>query len=400
MNNIDILSKKVVNIQSKETVSEVKEHLPKLRPLPPYIKTLSEDEIIEPIDWLIKGFIEKGEIVVFGGDSGSGKTLHLINLCMHLVNGMDFMDLKTEPCGVYYVLGEGSRGFSRRVRAWRLNNVMQGKIIVSHQSYNLDDKTDKFIEDFRHIKAHHPNIKHWVVVFDTLNRNLSPGADENSNAGLGKAINKLIDDVKPLGVTVLFAHHTNKQGTLRGFGGLRNNVDITIECKCKQDGEDKIYTLTMDKVKEGNNDKEYKFIGKEIDLNLSDGSTSYTLDYHGENKKKVTSKSKGKVKDKPSDIARREYLKEFIKAAGDNQWLPSSWSPSKEWKEKYLCYASNKNGDNSEKLSMDTREGQITINTRLFRIKTYHKEEGNIKGIRNEQSIVFVVTDKGLHQTV
>jgi len=68
-----------------------------------------------------------------------------------------------------------------------------------------------------------------LVVLDNI-ASLTPGFDENSKQDWDP-VNQYLLDLRRSGITVIFVHHSGKNGTSRGTSGREDNLDIVIELR-------------------------------------------------------------------------------------------------------------------------------------------------------------------------
>jgi len=93
-------------------------HSTKKRPL----KATNLTELFEEKDedeFLIDGFLVKGDVNILYGPTGVGKSFVAIDMCMHLAVGREkWQGQRVEPTTVCYVSKEGSRGLKKRFEGW------------------------------------------------------------------------------------------------------------------------------------------------------------------------------------------------------------------------------------------------------------------------------------------
>jgi hypothetical protein len=154
---------------------------------------------------------------------------------------------------VVYVAGEGKRGLYNRVHAWakrrgaagqQLDRLLERRrLAVFEGAPQFLDDADwaSFLADLEAVEQ--PRL----IVFDTLSRCIA-GKDENSQADMSAAVDRLRDLCQTTRAAVLLVHHTSKDGQHeRGSSVLRGAADVMFRVS---KGDDAV-TLEFDKLKEG-----------------------------------------------------------------------------------------------------------------------------------------------------
>jgi hypothetical protein len=135
-----------------------------------------------------------------------------------------------------YVAAEGGRGYRKRVLAWKHAKGLEGQSIGI--SFVLEPANLHGTEDVEHILRAADSLPHTpsLVVFDTLHRSMT-GGDENSAQDIGMVMDRAGRLKRELGCSVLFIHHTRKDGTEeRGSVSIRGSVDTHAEVRETDDG--------------------------------------------------------------------------------------------------------------------------------------------------------------------
>lgn len=81
--------------------------------------------IQEPLkaNWLIKPYLDVGSLAMLFGEPGSMKSFLAIDIGCCIATGREWHGYPTRRSGpVFYIAGEGFAGFSKRLRAWSLEN--------------------------------------------------------------------------------------------------------------------------------------------------------------------------------------------------------------------------------------------------------------------------------------
>lgn len=231
--------------------------------------------------WLIKNVLPEAELAYVYGESGSGKSFFILDMCAALVRGTLWRDRKTKRCRVAYVCAEGAGGFRKRLKAYACaNNIPLSGIPMAVFSMppNLREKSDA-VELARGIVAMGGAN---IVVFDTLAQCM-PGANENSGEDMGLILSNCKGISRALGgAMAVLIHHSGKDSSkgLRGWSGGHAAADCVIEVLRNENERCAIIT----KQKDGEDGAEFGFRLLEVVLSLdSDGEevTSCVME-HGE----------------------------------------------------------------------------------------------------------------------
>lgn len=78
---------------------------------------------------LIKDVLEREQISLSFGETGSCKTFLTLDIGLHIAAGLDWFGRKVEQGGVVYVAAEAGRGIANRVVAWRTAHGLDGQDI-------------------------------------------------------------------------------------------------------------------------------------------------------------------------------------------------------------------------------------------------------------------------------
>ena len=173
-------------------------------------------ENIHPINWAIKGVIEIGSLNYLIGDPSSGKTLLALDWAYCLSAGIDWHGIRTNPCDVVLIAGEGNEGLKRRIKALNIKYKQArapSSLFMSGEAGNfMDPHKTIWIADS--IKA--MGISPGLVIVDTMHRNME--GDENDSQDVGLFIKNLDILMNELGCAVLVVHHCGHGDKTRGRG--------------------------------------------------------------------------------------------------------------------------------------------------------------------------------------
>jgi hypothetical protein len=183
---------------------------------------------------LIEGLIPAGAMVVTYGESGEGKSFHVMDRYMHLVGGKPWQGRKVTPGAVVWVAAELSEDLYERIEAARQHVGVDESAPFLAVPCPVDllrpaGDTKALIELVKQIKRD-KDVKVVAVVIDTLSRALA-GGNENAPDDMGTLV-KHLDHIRyECCRTVEAIHHCGKD-TARGARGhslLRAATDTEIE---------------------------------------------------------------------------------------------------------------------------------------------------------------------------
>jgi AAA domain/Bifunctional DNA primase/polymerase, N-terminal/Primase C terminal 2 (PriCT-2) len=230
-----------------------------LRPGPndsgPRFTVIPDYQFVErnPLTWHIKGVLPKAELVVVYGQSGSGKSFFVFDMCAAIARGSPWQERKTAKGRVVYVVAEGAAGFLNRLKAFAKTHDgnFPGVSIVADGPNLLGEQDHASLAQQIEVTGGAD-----LIVIDTL-ASCSPGADENTAKDMGRVIEHCKQLHKATGATVLLVHHSGKdEGKgARGWSGLRAAADAEIEVS--KNGDQRVATVT--KMKDGEDGAKFAF---------------------------------------------------------------------------------------------------------------------------------------------
>lgn len=179
---------------------------------------LSVDDLAElpQPEWLLENRLPEGQTWVYG-EPGVGKTFVVLDWAASVA---------AHGNRVIYCLGEGVKGFSKRVLAWRKAHPeadLRKFSVIPMTPQLLDSRSAEAFQSL--IAKNEPRL----VVIDTFAR-ASVGGDENSAKDMGQAISVLDTIYRVNDCSSLVVHHSQKSGgSERGSGAIRGAADATWE---------------------------------------------------------------------------------------------------------------------------------------------------------------------------
>lgn len=177
------------------------------------------------LKWLVDGMIAEGELTMFFGESGIGKSFASLDLALCIATGQPWHGREVSQGPVLYLPSEGFDGFQARIEAWCNHRQLSSDGIPLHvgeHEFALNDSGD--FHAFEHeLDPMRPAPK--LIVIDTLT-GMTKGLDQNS----AKDMAAFADVCKLLklmtGAAVLVVHHSGHKDKGRSKGA----VDFHAAC--------------------------------------------------------------------------------------------------------------------------------------------------------------------------
>lgn len=194
-----------------------------------------EVELAENVRPLVAGWLQKGELGVVYGASGSGKSFLVLSLAAHVAAGRSWAGNNVEGGPVIYVAAENPGSIKRRILAGR-KKMEAGAIplYLVQDSVNFVGVEPGASSDAKKLaeaisaEVQNPSL----VVIDTAAMAM-PGADESSARDMGIFIQRALQVKNLTGAAVLLVHHAGKDESrgARGSSALKAAVDVEIYVK-------------------------------------------------------------------------------------------------------------------------------------------------------------------------
>lgn len=193
--------------------------------------------------YLVKGWIDRGELSVVYGESNVGKTFFALDMAMHVAAGHDWHGHRV-PSGsryagsVFYIAGEGGHGIRNRIEAIRrerpdlIKAAGDGDFILLPVMLDLtgSDDAEHLIKALQDREIRPSDLKTALIVIDTLAMAFG-GGDENTAKDMGVFVQNCRIIRAATGAHVMIIHHSGKDSTrgARGSNALRGAADTEIE---------------------------------------------------------------------------------------------------------------------------------------------------------------------------
>lgn len=220
----------------------------------------------DPMGWLIKGVLPKGELGILFGASGSGKSFVALDFAFSIALGVAWRERRTMRGRVVVIAAEGGKGIGKRAKAYAdhhgldIRNLIDLQVITASPNFLDDDDISEVIAEILNVGPVD------MVVIDTLAQ-VSPGANENTSEDMGRVLANLKLLHEAIGAMNLVVHHAGKdlsKGS-RGWSGLKAAADVQIEVLRHDDGAREI---SVEKMKDGEDGLRWGFRLEVVDLGI------------------------------------------------------------------------------------------------------------------------------------
>lgn len=221
-------------------------------------------------DWLIQDLIEHQNLGLIFGNSASGKSLIVQDMCYCISAGLDFHGKKTKQGNVLYIAGEGQAGLQKRFHA--LHTKYKGNPTGLHISEQpaalMNVENAKAVRELMDLIG---DVS--LVVIDTLHRNFGAG-DENSSKDFAAFLSNIDTYIKSTGAAVLINHHSGNdvKDRSRGSSSIKASMDVEY-CVTKSDD---VVTITNTKMKDFDPPKPLHFKIEKLEQSVILEPTEFT----------------------------------------------------------------------------------------------------------------------------
>ena len=214
----------------------------------PFLRAEECCKNIQPVRWLIKGYIPHKTTCMLFGPSEHGKSFVAVDMACHIACPEidNWHGLPLRHGEVAYFAGEGHVGLQSRIAAWKkYHKAKKINLGIFSVAFGLEKEIDSIIANVKN-NFENPSL----LIFDTLNRYML--GDENNASDTGtflRAINVLIAE---LDCSVMIVHHSGLSAStkdrVRGSSAFRGAVDS--EMRLEKDETDGVITLSQTKCKD------------------------------------------------------------------------------------------------------------------------------------------------------
>jgi len=220
------------------------------------IMSLATSVVLQPGGWRIKNVLPDRGLAVLFGASGSGKTFIAIDMAYAIARGVAWRGNRTQKGRVLIVAAEGSRGMSKRLKAYAdyydldPNEVDIGLLVVPPNFLLSQDVTDL-------AGAIAASGGADVIIVDTMAQ-VTPGGNENSSEDVGLALGnaRALEDATE--ALIVMVDHSGKDASkgVRGWSGKRAAADAELEALKYENGARE---LRITKMKDGDDGLKWGF---------------------------------------------------------------------------------------------------------------------------------------------
>lgn len=187
------------------------------------------------LEWLIKKVLTRGEVSMWFGPPGCGKSFLVTDAGLAIAMGVSWFGLRVRPGLVVYQAGEGGLGLKKRIRAWRQHHKISADEDVPFvllpsriDLFNADVDVTKLVAEIKAWATFY-DVPLEMVVIDTFSA-ASPGANENASEDVSKVLQRAHRIAIDCRCHVAIVHHTPKAGgSPRGHSSLMGNVENAVE---------------------------------------------------------------------------------------------------------------------------------------------------------------------------
>jgi RecA-family ATPase len=180
----------------------------------------------------VRDLLLAASLFVVFGESNSGKTFWLLDLCLAIAAGRPWCGRITRKGLVIYVAGEGASSVRMRVTAYRMAHPEVTGLPFAIVPFAVDflsvESVTTLINTLRAAESE-CGEKAVLIVIDTFARSI-PGGNENDAQDVGVAVTAADRIRAEMDCCVGFVHHAGKDPTkgARGSSALRAAVDTEI----------------------------------------------------------------------------------------------------------------------------------------------------------------------------
>lgn len=228
----------------RKEAPEAPDEYPRLGP----VLSVADLEDLPPIRNLVEGWLSAPSAAVLVGGYGLGKTAVTVSMACSVATGKPFLGYEVEQRQTLYVVGEGARGMSRRVRAW--SETWKRDLPEDALSFMVRPRGSLAdAETWRDLLRYCQDHEVGFVVLDTMSA-LAPDADETKDAP--RIVRGLNDLAEQMDGTALLVHHPGWSNSGRSRGGyqLQGNVDEVLILTAASEGSEHL-AVKVDKRKDG-----------------------------------------------------------------------------------------------------------------------------------------------------
>ena len=226
-------------------------------------------------DDFVEDVLGTGQMSVLYGDSNTGKTFFVLDLCVHVAFGWKWNGYECDKGGVIYAALEGAHGIRNRIAAVKeyFAEQIDGETpdfdtITTNLDLMAADGDTQMLIDAINKRQETFSQPLKLIVIDTLARAMA-GGDENKSESMGQLVMHADAIRKTTGAHVLFVHHSGKDQArgARGHSSLRAATDTEVEVSRDPDANISSAKVTKQREFEGGQQWHFKLHHVELGIN-------------------------------------------------------------------------------------------------------------------------------------
>ncbi len=203
--------------------------------------------------FIVDPFMRERSIGMIYSQTGGGKTLFTLSLCMHISKGLPFLGWKTEKKKVLYIDSEMEMDDVLNLRDW----VCFGNSLELEDTIRVMNRAscpEQFVNTNSlqwQERIMEEAEKYDVVVVDNLSTCFgTKGGDENKSE-YWEPLKDFFFSLRFGGKSVIYVHHAGKGGDQRGTSARKDAADYVIRLQKQEDKADGIEIKLKGKFEKG-----------------------------------------------------------------------------------------------------------------------------------------------------
>ena len=189
----------------------------------------------QPVDWLVKGWLERDTTAALIAEPGRGKSFAALDMACCVALGRDWHGIPTKQAPVLFLAGEGRAAMVRRACAWGIvyDDLSAAPLHLSSGAVALNEPDALAIMQAEIDAMPEPP---GLLIVDTLQRGLS--GDENGATDMNAFVSALDTLRSRYRCTCLVIHHPSKAtpGEPRGHSALKGAIDTMLTLEAREGG--------------------------------------------------------------------------------------------------------------------------------------------------------------------
>ncbi len=201
-----------------------------------------QDVKVEKVDWIWRGFIAKGNLHLYAGEGGIGKSRSLFNLSAVISRGGVFpaMSEKCTAGKVIYVSAEDSLSQTIKPQFVACNGNQDNFEVLDTQQ--TDGTPLTLVEIINHLTEYVLDNAVALIIIDPVTALMAENFDNNSPTSVRRVTHQLRNMAEATGVAIIAVTHLNKGTHMKavhrvlGSGGWTHHPRIVMGA-IEKDGE-------------------------------------------------------------------------------------------------------------------------------------------------------------------